>query len=87
LIQRVPPAPVVGPDGILLARWPRRRVVRWADVVSIRSSAESGTLTVCDRSGRVFTQQISCPADLADLRAILPAYAPPAALGSIGDLA
>lgn len=87
LIQRVPPAPVVGPDGILLGRWPRRRVVTWPDVVSIRPSAESGTLTVCDRSGRVFTQQISCLADLADLRAILTAYAPPAALGSVGGLA
>lgn len=80
-IRRGSPAPVIGPDRVVLGRWPRRRTVPWADVASVRLSAGPDTITLRDTAGRVVSQRIPRREDLADLEAILSAYAPPPTLG------
>ncbi|MDN3358569.1 hypothetical protein [Actinomadura sp. DC4] len=81
-IRRWSPTPEVGPGRVVLGRWPRRRAVAWADVASVRLSSGPGTLTLSDDAGRVFSQRVPRRDDLADLAAILSAYAPPAVLGA-----
>ena len=75
---------VVSPERLVLGPWPLSRTVRWADVVSVRLAAEGDaeTLTLRDRAGQVRTRRISHRAELADVEAIIQAYAPPPALAA-----